>query len=127
MSGKHVKLLFWLEVSWGKLWIVSVLAKRKDTLGSTLAVNSDLGGVVSDISNQDHHLFFLAEWDAHDFVGEPVSVDEHLVGVDVVFEEELNHGDFKGLSLWLKCQFFFVSLKPNIGVSNDCFGNKILH
>jgi hypothetical protein len=120
-------LFFWLEVSGGKLWIESVLTNWKDALRSTLAINSDLSWIISNISNQDHHLLFLAEWDAHHFGGEPVSIDEQLMGGDIVIEEEFYHGDFKSLTAWFIREFLFISLKPYISVGYNCFCNKILH
>jgi len=127
LSCKHIKLFFWLEVSWGELWVISILTKGKNTFRSTLAVNSNLSGVISNISDQNHHLLFLTEWDTHNFVGPSVSIDKHLVGIDIVIEEEFNHSDFKCLSLWFISQFIFISFKSNISVSNDSFSNKILH
>jgi len=105
-----VAFTFWHNVFW------RTFHEHSDTV--TLPVNS---------ANNNHHLVFGCEWKVHDFSGVEIPSDEHVMGWDLVINEELDHGNFKCLSEWLILQGLIIGFKANVSVGNNDLRNELFH
>jgi hypothetical protein len=96
----------------------------EQVLWSTFGVH-DVVVVVEDPDGR-HSSEVLVKWKHSHFWQVLVSLDDLLWHVDVVVDEEFDHADFKGLSLWLILELFIVHFNSDVVVVHDVVDDCLL-